>query len=174
MVLLAPLAAIATDQTVEVSVLPADTLAVDVESDIGLGAAVPGSMTPENGFQMNIMNTTGGGWFVTVEATDLTSFDRENCDEYGCDRVPTSPLYTIDAGNIYMRGGHDEVFGVSVLIFHEGFLTAAATPALVVEGSAAAYGSFSIENPNPSVQVQIPPAQEIADYWATLTYTIMG
>jgi hypothetical protein len=174
MVLLAPMAAIATDQTVEVSVLPAGTLAIDVETDFGLGVAVPGDMTPEREFWINITNTTATGFAVSVESTDLTSFYRENCDENGCDRFDTNPLYTMGAENIYMRGGFDEWEDPNQLTFYEGSLTGANTPFLLVEGTSAVYGSIGIGNPQPSIQVDVPLAQVIADYWATLTYTVMA
>ena len=173
MVLLAPMAAIAAEQTVEVSVLPAGTLAIDVEHDFGLGVAVPGEMTGERGFHLNITNTTATGWKVTVESTDLTSFYHDNCDEWGCDRFDTSPLYTMGADNIYMRGGFQEWGDPNQLTFYEGYLTAADTAFLLLEGTSDVYGSLGIHEPQPSIQVNVPSGQVIADYWATLTYTVM-
>jgi hypothetical protein len=174
MVLLAPMAAIAAEQTVDVSVLPAGTLAIDVENDFGLGVAVLGEMTPEYWFHINITNTTATGFEVSVESTDLTSFYYDNCDDYGCDRFDTDPLYTMGADNIYMRGGFEEWDDPNQLTFYEGYLTAADTAFLLLEGTDAVYGSLGINNPQPSIQVDVPSGQVVADYWATLTYTVMA
>ena len=175
MVLLAPMAAIAADQTVEVNVLAAGTLAIDVEHDFGLGVAVPGATTAENGFHMYITNVSSGGWEVTVESTDLTSFNRENCEEWGCDRVDTDPLYTIDASNLYFKGGDADHWGdPGAVTGHTTFLAGAGTPEKILEGTADAYGAFDISEPHTSVQVTVPALQAIAEYWATLTYTIMA
>jgi len=174
LVLLAPVAAIGAEQTVDVTVLPADTLAIDVESDFGLGAVVPGQLSDPNGFEMGITNTTSGGWEVTVESTDLTSFYWDNCDENGChDRIATDPLYTIGADNLLLTGGGMDHWDPAPLTSYSGYLAAAGTSFLLVEGTSAAYGMFGIDNPHTTIQVDVPPLAEIADYTATLTYTIM-
>lgn len=173
-VLVLPGAAGATTQVVEVSVIGADTLAIDVEEEFGLGVLVPGA-TSERGFWMGITNTTSGGWEVYVEATDLTSFWHD-CDEFGnCTRVDTDPLYTIDAGNLYMRGGDQDDWGDSAAITaYEGNLVGAATAFLLMEGTSVAYGSFNVDNPQPSVELTVPGTADVADYYTTLTYTIMA
>ena len=176
MVLLAPVAAIAADQTVEVNVLPADTLAITyIETDFGLGAVVPGGIAIENGFSIGITNTTSGGWEVTVESTDFTSFYRENCDENGCDRFDTDPLYTIDVSNLYITGGDvDHWDDPGAITPDEGNLAGAGIPMILVEGTSVAYGSFGLHEDATSLQLSVPAAAEIAEYWATLTYTIMA
>jgi hypothetical protein len=174
MVLMAPLAAIAADQTVDVEVLPADTLSIDVQGELGLGAVVPGDMTAESDFEIWITNTTSGGWAVTVEAGDFKSFTYDNCDEYGCDRVDTDPLFTMGAQYIYMNGGEQPWGDPNQLTFHEGYLAGPATPFALVEGTSDVYGSLGIHDRRPSIKVNVPGGQELASYWTTLTYTIMG
>ena len=175
MVLLAPMAAIAADQTVDVQVLPVDTLTIDVENEFGLGVVVPNTMTNERGFHLSIINTSSGGFAVTVEADDLESFEYGNCDEWGCDRVPTDTLYTMGAHNIFMKGGDIGWDDPNPFTFYEGYLTVPPADLFVLlEGTSEAYGEFGIDSPHPSVQVDVPLGQEIAEYWTTLTYTITG
>jgi hypothetical protein len=177
MVLLAPLAAIAAEQTVDVTVLEAGTLAIDVEHEFGLGVAVPNTFTAENGFEMDIVNLSGGGWEVFVEATDLTSFDYDNCDEHGCERVPTNPEFTIDASNIFMTGGSVDYWGDPTAVTGSigDFMGAAGTTMLLVEGTNVANGAFSIDGPHTTIKVNIPDtAQTGYNYYTTLTYTIFG
>lgn len=174
MLLLIPAAVAAgADQIVEVSVLPADTLSIDVEGEFGLDAVVPGGTTPERVFWMGITNTTSGGWEVTVDGTDLQSFTLE-CDEWGenCQRTLTDPLSTIDASNLYLRGGDQDNWGdETAIVAYEGNLGA---PLLLMEGTAVANGSFGIDNPQPSVQLTVPGDATFGDYYTTLTYTIMA
>lgn len=175
MVLLAPIAAIAADQTLDVSVLPADTLAIDVEAEMGWPPVVPGATTVESAFQMYITNTyAGAGWEVTVEATDFESFTWD-CDEFGCTRIPDVTPSVIDASNLKMRSGYVDHWGdPGAITTHEDFLAGAGMPFLLLEGTDVAYGAFDIQDPNPTVQLTVPGDADLADYWATLTYTIMG
>ena len=175
MVLLAPIAAIGADQTVEVTVLAAGTLAIDVEHDFNLGIAVPDTTTAENGFHMDIINLTGGAWEVTVAATDLTSFYWDNCDENGChDRVDTETLYTIDASNIFMTGGAVDHWGDPAAVTGSvgAYMGTAGTSMLLVEGTAVANGSFNIDDPHTTIKVDIPATAETGhNYSPPLTTT---
>jgi hypothetical protein len=175
MVLLVPIAAMAADQTLDVSVLEDGVLSIDVEAEMGWPAVVPGITTVESAFQMNITNTNlGDGWEVTVEATDFESFTWD-CDEFGCTRIPDLTPSVIDASNLYMRSGYVDHWGdPGAITAHEGFFSAAAAPFQLLNGSDVAYGSFEIQDPNPSVQLSVPGDADLGDYWATLTYTIMG
>jgi len=174
MVLMAPLAAIAAEQTVDIEVLPADTLTIDVQWELGLGAAVPGGTTAGNDFEISITNTTSGGWAVTVEAEDFKSYTYDNCDDYGCERVDTDPLYTMGAQYIHMDSGEQNWGDPNQLTLHAGYLTAAYTPFALLEGTSDVYGSLGIHDRYPSIKVSVPGGQELASYWTTLTYTIEG
>ncbi len=165
-------AAVGADQEVDVSVIPADTLSIDVEPSIGYAQVVPGGSTTEAPFGMNITNTTANGWQVSVVGTDLHSYNWENCDETGCyNRLPTDPSYTIPASSIYVKGGGVSWMEAGVITSYEGVL-GGTEPLLLMVATADAFGSFGIDNPNPTVQVNVPSDAAVADYWATLTYTV--
>lgn len=171
--LLVPAAAASgADQTVEVTVLPAGTLAIEVEYDFGMGVVVPGATTGERPFMMNITNTTDTGWEVWVEGTDFASFDR-NCDESGCWREPNG-MYTMPATAIYLRGGDLQWWETDVIVPYEGYLAGAATPFLLMESGPEAYGQFGVNEPEPAVSVTVPGDAAIAEYYTTLTYTIQA
>lgn len=176
MVLAIPAAATAADQTVEVTVLPADTLSISVEQEFGLGVIVPGQTSGLYEFGMEITNTTSTGWQVTVSGTDLQSFFWD-CDEWGenCTRQSTDPSYTIDASAFYVRGGDQNNWGDDTAIApYEGSLAAAGSPFTLMEGTSVAYGRFSLDEQRPGVALNIPVGAEYADYYGILTYTITG
>lgn len=173
--LLIPVAASAADQTVELQVLPEDTLSIDVQTEMGLDAVVPGVSTQLQEFWMGITNTTSGGFVVTVSGTDLLAFEME-CDEFGenCLRNPTGP--SIDASAIYVRGGDQDNWGDPTAITPaEGNLVAAGTPFDLMAGTSVAYGSFGLDEQPPAVRVDVPgTVVDYASYYTTLTYTITG
>lgn len=182
-VLAIPTAATAAEQTVEVTVLPADTLSISVEEEVGLGVIVPGQETGLYEFGMEITNTTGSGWEVTVTGTDLTSFSWD-CDEFGenCTRQPTDPLYTIGASAFYVRGGDQNNWegGDTAIVAYDGYLAAAGSPFTLMEGTSIASGRFGLDEQRPGVALNIPSTVgetepgEFADYYGILTYTITG
>jgi hypothetical protein len=173
--LLIPVAASAADQTVELQVLPEDTLSIDVQDEMALDAVVPGTSTQLQEFWMGITNTTSGGWDVDVTGTDLLAYNME-CDEFGenCVRVATGP--TIDASAIFVRGGDQDNWGdAGAITAHEGNLTAAGTPFDLMEGTSVASGSFGLDEQPPAVRVDVPAGvTDYASYYTTLTYTITG
>lgn len=175
--LLIPLAASAADQTVEVQVLAAGTLSIDVESDFGLGWVVPETSTDLRDFWMGITNTTTSGWQVNVTGTDLQSFDWD-CDEQdNCTRVVHTSPSVIDASAIHVRGGDQDHWPASpdAIIAYEGNLTGAGVPFILMDGTATAYGSFGFdEGQRAAVRVDVPAGAAEANYFTTLTYTITG
>ena len=170
--LLIPLAASAADQTVEVQVLPANTLSIDVEPAFWLNGVVPGDSTYEHGFGMGITNTTASGWTVTVAGTDLQGFDNAGDGE----RVPNE--HTIPATAIYVRGGDaDHGWGPDAIIAYGENFTAANTPFTLMVGTDRAYGQFGWgpgEQESPVVRVDVPALAVETNYYTTLTYTITG
>ena len=164
--------AVGADQEVDLSVIPADTLSIDVEPSVGFPQVVPGGSTMEAAFGMNITNTTANGWQVSVVGTDLHSYYWESCDETGCyNRLPTDPSFTIPASSIYLTGGGVSWMEEGVVTYYEGPL-GGTEPLLLMVATADAYGSFGMDNPNPTVKVNVPGDAAVADYWATLTYTV--
>ena len=160
MVLAIPAAATAADQTVEVTVLPADTLSISVEEEFGLGVIVPGQNTE----------------VVTVTGTDLSSFYWD-CDEWGdnCTRQPTDPSYTINASAFYVRGGDQNNWGDdTAIVAYEGNLVAAGSPFTLMEGTSVASGRFGLDEQRPGVALNIPSGADYADYYGILSYTITG
>lgn len=171
----APIAAIAAEQTIDVRVLPADTLAIDVQHEVHI-LAVTGEFTDHIEYDMNITNTTGEGWEVTLEGTDFTSYEWE-CDAWGdnCVRSPTDPVYTIDVIALYATGGDADQWGdPGAVTVHGSNIWTAGTPIPLLSGTGAAYGSFDIDDPRPWLSFETPGTAVPASYYATLTYTIMA
>lgn len=173
--LLLPIAANAAEQTIEVQVLPAGTLAINVQQEIHI-LAVAGEFTGDFEYYMNITNTTSEGWDVTLAGTDFTSYDWE-CDEWGtnCIRVPTDPLYTIDVISLLATGGDADQWGDpgAVTVYGSNIWTAG-TPIPLLSGTGVAYGSFDIDGPRPRLSFETPGTVVPGNYYATLTYTIMA
>lgn len=182
--LLIPVAASAADQTVELQVLPEDTLSIDVEGEIYLDAVVPGVSTQAYEFGMAITNTTTTGWAVTVSGTDLQGYNW-NCDGDDCTRDLTG--YTIPASAIYVSPGDQNNWGDDNAITPGGDvsgttgevnLASAATPYELMVGTSVASGSFGIDEQRPAVRVEVPgtvgdvSGDEYSNYYTTLTYTI--
>lgn len=173
-----PSPAFAADQDVDVRVLPANTLGISVQDGLGWQMAV--GDTRVEPFNMQVMNTTGGGWLVTVAGADLQSYDWGHCDEYGCyDRTPTVPLYTIDNANVTVTGG-DVCWGCEDPATDPTITTYSVpiddSPTLLMEGTADAWGEIGFGPPyEPTVQLTIPEGTTVGfSYWTTLTYTIMA
>lgn len=168
-----PVAASAADQTVDLQVLPEDTLSIDVEGELYLDAVVPGQSTQLYEFYMGIVNTTAGGWTVSVTGTDLQAYDME-CDEYGenCYRNPTGP--TIDASAIFVRGGDQDNWGdPGAIVPDESNLVDSSTPFDLMVGTSVATGSFGLDEQRPAVRVDVPGSVvDYANYYTTLTYSI--
>lgn len=168
----------AADQDVEVQVHPANTLGISVQDGIGFQMAV--GDTQAIPFGMEVLNTTAGGWLVTVAGADLQSYDWLDCDEYGCyTRIPTDPLYIIDNANVTVTGG-DVCWGCEdagtdpTITMHS--VPLADGPTLLMEGTADAWGLIGFGPPyEPTVQLTIPEGTTVGfSYWTTVTYTIMA
>ncbi|MEX2184723.1 MAG: hypothetical protein WEC14_09775 [Chloroflexota bacterium] len=165
------------EQDVDVQVYPANVLGIEVQDQIGFGLVVGQAATQP--FWMQILNSTEGGWQVTVDGADLQSYDWQYCDEWGChDRVPTDPVSTIDKSNVVVTGG-DFCWGdcdpATDDVITKYSQALGAEPALIMEGTVEAWGPFGVGPPyDPSVQLSIPAEAAPNQYWTTLTYTIMG
>lgn len=175
-VLMIPAApAYGADQDVDVQVYPANALAINVQEGLGFGL-VAGQVATQ-GFWMEILNSTAGGWQVTVDGADLQSYWWENCNEWGCDgRNLTDPLYTIDKSNVVVTGA-DTSFGdgdpASDPVITRYTEPLGVAPVLIMEGTVDAWGQFGFQS-EPTVQLTIPSDAQPNQYWTTLTYTIMA
>lgn len=171
--------ALGADQDVEVHVYPANTLAIEVQDQLGFDL-VPGTSNLQP-FWMQVTNTTAGGWQVLVDGNDLQSFEWTDCDEWGCyTRGPSDPLFTIDKSNIVVTGGDfcwtgegcDPTADSLVTAYSQALSDVGAV--LIMEGTA--WGSFGFGPApyDPSVELTLPAETAAAQYWTTLTYTIMA
>lgn len=166
------------NQEVNVHILPADTLAISVDGWADFGGMVPNE-TRHYDFWLNVVNTTAGGWEVTVTGDDLTSYTWENCDENGCyNPIPTDPLYTIPKSALVVTGGdlnwwdQDDPSGDAVRPF-AGPPGDIALPLTIVQGTSYAHGEFGLDNPQTSLDLTIPAdAQPMQMYRTMLIYTI--
>lgn len=161
------------DQRVSVSVLPADTLAIDVENDVWLDIGIPGATSNDYWFWMGVVNTYAAqGWQITVDALDLVGFyEDEPCDEWGCTRYDTTD--TIAKTNLYLRGGYNDwpdEFGDPTFAFYEGYLPASGGMVLTT-GTADARGNFGFDQ-GPTIRLDAPVGAAIGNYDTTVTYTI--
>lgn len=163
-------AAWAADQHIEVTVLPADTLSISVESDFGLDIAVPGRISNDRGFWMTVTNTfENQGWDVTVDSADLVGFYwDEPCDEWGCTRYDTTD--TIARTNLYVRGGMNYWGDPNPFWANEGYLPASGGM-LLMTGTGEARGSFGFDQ-QPSIRLDAPLGAALGDYHTIVTYTI--
>jgi hypothetical protein len=161
------------DQRVSVSVLPADTLAIDVENDIWLDIAIPGRISNDYWFWMGVTNTFAAqGWQITVDALDLVGFyEDEPCDEWGCTRYDTTDV--IAKTNLYLRGGDNPMWqdelGDPIFTSYEGYLPSGGM--VLTTGTADARGNFGFDQ-NPSIRLDAPLGAALGNYDTTVTYTI--
>jgi len=127
-------------------------------------------------FGMEVTDTTMDGWMVSVTSADLQSFYME-CDDYGCWRQfpPEGEGAVIAAGTIHVRGGAwwwDDPNMDNPTTFTEGTLSG--TPLTIMTGPSVAWGSFSVDEPQPAVWLDVPANTPAGHYLTTLTYTITG
>jgi hypothetical protein len=167
-------------QEVNVRVLPPNALAIQVDNWADLGSMVLGEVR-EHDFGMSVINTTSGGFQVTVIGDDLRSFNWTDCGEGGCfGPVPTDPEYTIPKENLIVTGGDldwwDGVDPTGNTVRPYAVVPGdELSPAVVLEATAYAVGDFGFDNPNPQLKLTIPSdAQTMYQYRTELTYTIMG
>jgi hypothetical protein len=166
--LLAPLVAVllmvpaatafAEDQEVKVRAMPADTLAITVDQSIDFGMLEVGE-TGHVDIEMTILNTTAGGWEVTVSGGDLTS---------------AGSAYSIDKANLVVTGGDTDRWGdPSAVQAFTGSPGDAEHPLTVVLGTATAYGELSLDSPKTRLELAIPGETEpLLEYRTVLVYTI--
>lgn len=174
-----PAPAFGTDQDVDVQVHPADTLGIGVQEFLNFQMAV--GATNVTRFHMEVLNTTAGGWEVTVAGPDLQSYYWLDCDEFGqcSNRAPTDPPYTIDNANLTVTGG-DACYGCEdpgtdpMITAHSVPLNDA--PTLLMEGTAEAWGLMGFGDPyDARLQLTVPEGTAAGySYWTTITYTIMA
>jgi hypothetical protein len=166
--------ALAADQRVDVSVLEPGILSVEVEEAFGLGAVVPDQSTGQRHFFMQVTNTTDTGWQVFADSTDLVTFEwGEPCDERGCTPYPLQPGDTITKDNLLISGGdlswwdHENVDVIEASTVIPGY-----DAGLLVEGTSQAFGRLHLNEPDPSVELLVPPDAAFGEYITTITYTI--
>lgn len=156
---------------VEMQVLPAGTLTVDVPTETGLAPGIPGQST-SGPFWMNIVNTGTTAWTVSVDGTDLVAFERGYCDENGCERNPIVGGPTIPENAIFVSGGGIDDWDPNPFTYNTDQQLGGAAVTLTT-GTAGAYGSFGLNNPEPSVRIDVPiDATTYYEYFTTLTFTI--
>lgn len=164
--------ALAADQRVDVSVLEAGVLSVEVEEAFGLGVVVPGEETGERDFWMQITNTTPDGWQVFADSTDLLEFEwGEPCDHHGCTPYPIDGGATISKGNLRIYGGDldwwEDIDAIQSFEVIPGY-----DAGLLVEATSEAFGRFELNEPRPAVELLTPSDAAFGDYFTTITYTI--
>ena len=170
LVLSAASAALATEQWVEVDVLEAGIISIDVEHQTGLGYVFPGQTTPERYFWMQVTNTVEGqGWQVSADGPDLMRFDGH--DEFGAPNWVATD--TIAKTHLKVSGGAAPHWDVVHVTYSEQSLGAAQP---IMQGSAGAFGTFGIHDPEPYVKVDLTGLTEVAfgSYGTTITYTIQS
>lgn len=148
----------AADQELKVRVMPADTLAINVDQSIDFGMLEVGQ-TGHLDVQMSILNTTAEGWQVTVSGDDLTTSDS---------------AHSIDKANLVVTGGDTDQLGdPSAVESFSGSLGGAGGPLKIVQGTAAAYGELSLDSPKARLDLTIPEGTEsLQQYRTVLVYTI--
>jgi hypothetical protein len=165
------------EQEVTVRVLPPDTLAVNIDQWVDFGPMAQGELRHYD-FGLNVLNTTSGGFAISVSGGDLQSFEWEGCDESGCwNPLPTDPLYTIPSTSLVVNGGDldwwDEQAGYDVVV--PASVPVTTTPDLIVSATQYAHGEFMFDNPWGSIDLTVPSdAQPMHQYRTVLTYTIAG
>ena len=164
------------NQEVNVHILPADTLSISVDQAADFGGMTPGESRHYD-FWLNIVNTTAGGWEVTVTGDDLTSFNWEGCNDEGCyNPIPTEPLYTIPKSNLVVSGGDVGFFDTEeqdAIVSFAGSPGDIGLPTTILQAAPAAHGEFGLDNPSASLDLSIPAdAQAMNQYRTVLVYTI--
>jgi hypothetical protein len=166
------------NQEVNVHILPADTLAIQVQEWADFGGMVPDT-TQHQDFWLSVVNTTAGGWEVTVTGEDLTSFNWENCNMGGCyNPIPTDPLYTIPKSALVVSGGDLDWWdqddpSLDAIRTFAGPPGDVALPLTILQGTSYAHGEFGLDNPQASLDLTIPAdAEPMQQYRTVLVYTI--
>jgi hypothetical protein len=146
------------DQELRVRVMPADMLAITVAESIDFGTLEVGE-TGHADTDITIINTTAGGWVVTVSGGDLTTSDA---------------AHSIDRGNVVITGGDTDPWGDPAAVqSFSGSLGGAGSPLKILEGTAVAYGEFTLGSPKASLDLTIPEgAEPLQQYRTVLVYTI--
>jgi hypothetical protein len=169
-----------TWQNLDVRVVPMGTVEIDVEHELGF-LMIPGNSETRS-FGNSITAVTDSGWQVTVTGQDLQEYVQGDCYDWGCERNVIDGGNVISASNIMVRGGDldwwdDAGAGFDAIIPGEGTLRDTADPydyqvVTIETAHAAAYGSFGLDNPHPSVEVFVPDTAASGSYMTTLVYTI--
>ena len=152
------------EQGVEVEVVPAGALGLEVQGLIDFGPMKVGESATQP-FVMRISNMTAAGWRVTVDGADLQGV--------------TDPASTIHSSNLVVTGG-DACFTEACDPAADTMVTSYAvalsgSPVMVMEGTAQAWGDFGFSPPHePTVQLTIPADAVPDQYATTLVYTIMA
>ena len=186
MLLVIPAAtAYGADQQVNVRVLPDNSLAIYLDEWADLGGLVPGQ-TGHRDFWLNILNTTGFGWQVSVTGTGLESGDWTDCGWGGCwGWVPDGKL-TIPDENLLLAGGDSNKWD-SVDPVVDAILTYSVHPGTIgqpiLQGTAAAWGEIGLDEPKPYLELTIPYDDPLTldvdesgmgmQFHTVLTYTMM-
>lgn len=178
LVVLAAGAAVAAEQTIEIGVLPGDTLSVEVDGQVGLNTET-GSTSDWAEFGMYITNTTTNGWEVKASSTDFLGFGNQECDENGCTYTdPTginlSPsALEIEAGDFDGWGDPGAIVPSAATAMNNDY-----TESLLVTGTNAAYGQFQLDDPWSRLRITVPAdpgdgsITYAGQYQGTVTYTI--
>jgi len=167
-------------QEVNVHVLPSDVLAISVDGWADFGA-MEIAEARQHDFGLNVLNTTSGGWEVTVTGDDLYSFEWEGCDENGCyNPIPTDPMYTIAKSNLVVTGGDldwwdgEDPTGDTIRPF-VGSPGDVGTPTTILQATSYAHGDFGLDNAWSKLELTIPADAEVMHQYRTeLVYTITG
>jgi len=165
-----------TDQSVEVTVLPAGLLTVEVDTQAGFGVMIPGG-TADWGFNMNVTNTSdpATGWEVTVDAAgDFVSGNWEYCDESGCyNWVPDEEVAAIAIANLSITGGDYPWWDGGGDEIVPGSGSFGGGPIAIDTGSALAWGGIWLNDPIPTLVLAVPGGTTTGlNYMTVLTYTI--
>jgi hypothetical protein len=165
--------AYAVDQEVDVRVLPADTLSLEVDGSADFGG-MEANQSQHRDMWIKVLNTTSGGWSVTVTGDDLKSFTWEWCDQNGCHNPTfTDPLYTIPKSNLVVTGGDVGGWDEDTIQSFSGSPGDIGTPLTLLQATSDAHGEFGLDNPMSRLDLTIPgDAQESQQYRTVLTYTI--
>jgi hypothetical protein len=166
--------AYASDQNVQVHVLPSNALEIWVDGWADFGGLEVGQKGHYD-FQMNVTNTTSGGWQVDVTGSDLYPFHWENCDENGCSNPIIDPGDPISKANLFVSGGDLNWWDDpgDVVVAFTGNPGDPGTPFTIVQATSPAHGEFGLDNPQAYLELTIPEgAAEGQQYHTVLTYTI--
>jgi hypothetical protein len=158
-------------QSLDVSVMGENEVAIWVEGEIGFGTVVAGSIYSRE-FGMGVTNTwTDGTWDVYVDGGDLQSFTWD-CDDQGCTRVLDVTPSVIPITAVTVTGGDQNDWDDETAITSGSTSPDGVTP--ILTGTAVAYGEFGIDNPQSTVELDLTSlAPDYANYYTELTYTIM-